>query len=205
LELETLINLYINENKEVIRTTFTTQEATSQSCSLCERTIDKIQSIILIKFGQEGLYLFLSKLCGLVIDEKICYAAIERYGPILLDSLIKKATDKTVICSNLKLCPSSFDYISIEDYAKRVLSDKPKNIDKLKPKINMKGKTLKAIQVTDIHLDLNYRENTLVECGSILCCHDPPKNILIQMLNYLVNMVQLVIVIVVLKLLMLFQ
>ena len=176
-EFDLFIDNYIKENKETLQSIFITQEPSTVSCKLCENTLDTIQSIILVKYGEEGLYKFFSKLCGIVLDEKICYAAIQRYGPIALDSLIKRVTDKTIICSSLKLCPSSFDYISIEDYAKRVLSDKPKNIDSLKPKINMNGKTLKALQVTDIHLDLNYKENATIDCGIPLCCHDTPKNI----------------------------
>ena len=175
-ELDSFIETYIKENKVILESTFKSQEASLTSCSLCESTIDKIQSIILVKYGEEGLYKFLSKLCGIVLKENICYAAIQRYGPIALDSIIKRSTDKKIICSKLHLCPSSFNYISIEDYAKRILSDKPENIDSLKPKINMKGKTLKALQVTDIHLDLNYKENATVECGIPLCCHESPKN-----------------------------
>jgi sphingomyelin phosphodiesterase len=176
-ELDVFIDNYIKENKVTLQSVYITQEPTKVSCSLCENTLDIIQSLILIKYGQDGLYKFLAKLCGIVLEEKICYAAIQRYGPIALDSLIKRATDKTILCSSLNLCPSSFNYISIEDYAKRVLSDKPKNIDSLKPKINMNGKTLNVLQVTDIHLDLNYKENATVDCGLPLCCHDKPKNI----------------------------
>ena len=176
-EFDSFIDNYIKENKVTLQSVFISQEPSSLSCSLCEDTLDKIQSIILVKYGEEGLYKFCSKLCSIVLDEKVCYAAIQRYGPIALDSLIKRATDKKIICSTLNLCPSSFDYISIEDYAKRVLSDKPENIDSLKPKINMNGKTLKALQVTDIHLDLNYKENAIIECGIPLCCHETPKNI----------------------------
>ena len=176
-EFDSFIDNYIKENKVTLQSVFISQEPSSLSCSLCEDTLDKIQSIILVKYGEEGLYKFCSKLCSIVLDEKVCYAAIQRYGPIALDSLIKRATDKKIICSTLNLCPSSFDYISIEDYAKRVLSDKPENIDSLKPKINMNGKTLKALQVTDIHLDLNYKENAIIECGIPLCCHETPKSI----------------------------
>ena len=176
-EFDSFIDNCIKENKVTLQSVFISQEPSSLSCSLCEDTLDKIQSIILVKYGEEGLYKFCSKLCSIVLDEKVCYAAIQRYGPIALDSLIKRATDKKIICSTLNLCPSSFDYISIEDYAKRVLSDKPENIDSLKPKINMNGKTLNVLQVTDIHLDLNYKENAIIECGIPLCCHETPKNI----------------------------
>ena len=117
-ELDVFIDNYIKENKVTLQSVYITQEPTKVSCSFCENTLDIIQSLILIKYGQDGLYKFLAKLCGIVLEEKICYAAIQRYGPIALDSLIKRATDKTILCSSLNLCPSAFNYISIEDYAK---------------------------------------------------------------------------------------
>ena len=40
----------------------------------------------------------------------------------------------------------------------------------------MKSKIIKALQVTDIHLDLNYKEGTIIDCDTPLCCHDYPNN-----------------------------
>ena len=63
-----------------------------------------------------------------------------------------------------------FTYLSEQ---KKVL----KRIINRKCDINLSNKKIiKALQVTDIHLDLNYKEGTIINCGTPLCCLDYPNN-----------------------------
>ena len=172
-EIENLEEKYYNQNKEIILSYFNFPENSINLCKTCKISVEYFRNIILNKYGEQGLYKFLTLLCSNFLKKNICYGAITRYGPIVLDSFIKKTFNPNQICSNLNLCTKE-KFITIEEYANRILSNKPKEIPK--PKKKLKNKKIKSLQITDIHLDINYKENTIVNCDIPLCCHDYPLN-----------------------------
>ena len=173
LEIENLENSFYKQNKDILLSYFNFPENSINICKTCKTSVEYFRNIILNKYGEQGLYKFLTLLCSNFLKKNICYGAITRYGPIVLDSFIKKTFNPNQICSNLNICTKE-KYIKIEDYAKKILSNKPKEIPK--PKSKSKNKKLKSLQITDIHLDLNYKENTIINCDIPLCCHDYPEN-----------------------------
>ena len=172
-EIENLEENYYNQNKEIILSYFNFPENSINICKTCKISVEYFRNIILNKYGEQGLYKFLTLLCSNFQKKNICYGAITRYGPIVLDSFIKKTFNPNQICSNINLCTKE-KFITIEEYANRILSNKPKEIPK--PKKKLKNKKIKSLQITDIHLDINYKENTIVNCDIPLCCHDYPLN-----------------------------
>ena len=172
-EIENLEEKYYNQNKEIILSYFNFPENSINLCKACKISVEYFRNIILNKYGEQGLYKFLTLLCSNFQKKNICYGAITRYGPIVLDSFIKKTFNPNQICSNINLCTKE-KFITIEEYSNRILSNKPKEIPK--PKKKLKNKKIKSLQITDIHLDINYKENTIVNCDIPLCCHDYPLN-----------------------------
>ena len=172
-EIENLEDKYYNQYKEIILSYFNFPENSINLCKTCKISVEYFRNIILNKYGEQGLYKFLTLLCSNFLKKNICYGAITRYGPIVLDSFIKKTFNPNQICSNINLCTKE-KFITIEEYSNRILSNKPKEITKTKKKL--KNKKIKSLQITDIHLDINYKENTIVNCDIPLCCHDYPLN-----------------------------
>ena len=92
-----------------------------------------------------------------------------------MDSFVRKFVDGLSICTLIKVCNDTNEYESIDDFAQRILGDRPEpNITK---KIkNEKTKNaddyIKVIQFTDIHLDMYYKEGTPANCQYPLCCHE---------------------------------
>ena len=172
-EIEILINNYVKENKKVLDDYFKLKMANSDICNSCQNFIEILQTILLQKYGVEGVYEGATLLCSIFLRKDVCYGAISRYGPYLLDSLIKRYVDKYAICNAVNLCNTTIEYIDIEEYAQNILKDKPeRNV----PKINETANILKVLQISDIHLDPNYKEGAIANCDIPLCCRDMPEN-----------------------------
>lgn len=167
-EIEQIFNEFIL-NTEYSSNTFFPEEDLESSvmCKTCTVAVNALRNVFLKKYGVQGFYKFCGLICSKFIDDDICKGAIAHYGDIVLDNLIKRGLDSERLCKALKLCNNSIPYISIDDYALRVLRDKPQPVYE---KVNATAPTLKAVQVTDTHLDMNYEEGTVVDCGRPLCC-----------------------------------
>ncbi len=81
------------------------------------------------------------------------------------------------------VCEVTYSPLEPNDYAKRVLSDKPVEIqnddylNQLYSKIEEEGRsgqkisTYRVLQISDWHLDLDYKTGTKTkDCGSFCCC-----------------------------------
>ena len=106
---------------------------TSTLCKVCRVVIDAMRGLVLKKYGIQGFYKVITMLCSAFTDEDICAGAIGHYGDIVLDSLSKRGLDSERVCHAVRMCSESIPFIHIDDYARRVLADKPKvereNID----------------------------------------------------------------------------
>ncbi len=125
-------------------------------CKACLYTFNKFHQLMDKKYGLRLFEELLANICSIGLDYNVCKSAIDLYAPVVVDSLIEHYIDAEYICTNRLIC--KFDHyveLNPEDYARRLLEDKPANklpeIDKLAP-------TLKVLHVTDIHTDLKYEE-----------------------------------------------
>ena len=142
-------------------------------CTVCSFAIDVLKNYLLQKNGFEKFYALVETICHFTkIDDRVCDGAIAHYKDIVLDSLIRRFVDGDYICSLLNICQDTTDYETIDDYAQRILKDKPET----KPKEVVKTKNdddyYKVVQVTDIHLDLDYKEGTVANCILPICCRE---------------------------------
>ena len=141
-------------------------------CNKCEDLVYKLQNII-NTYGTKGFYHLITLLCLSIYDYDICDQNIQSYGFVLIESFINQFIKDLSLCKKLHFCKDDKEYINVDDYAKRVLSDKPTN--KTKEKINKNSKNLKMLQITDLHIDLNYKVGSKAICDKPMCCRDPPK------------------------------
>ena len=82
----------------------------------------------------------------------------------------------------LHLCPKpDIKELDIEAYVFKVLSEKPDIIkdnnfvDEIYEKIandKSQRKTIKSIQLSDLHIDFKYQEGTPTKCNFPICCRD---------------------------------
>ena len=142
-------------------------------CYLCSFAVDVLKNYLLQKNGFEKFYALVKEICHFTnIDNKVCDGAIEHYKDIVIDSVIKRFVNGDYLCSLISICQDTTDYETIEDFAERILKNKPET----KPKEIIKTKNdddyYKVVQVTDIHLDMEYKEGTVANCILPICCRE---------------------------------
>ena len=142
-------------------------------CSLCSFAVDVLKNYLLQKNGFEKFYELVRNICHFTkIDNRVCDGAIEHYKDIVIDSVIKRFVNGDYICSLLNICTDTSDYESIEDFAERILKDKPETKKNEIIKTKNDEDYYKVVQVTDIHLDMEYKEGTVANCILPICCRE---------------------------------
>lgn len=129
---------------------------------MCKYTFIKMNSYLREKYGLIWIEKLAEWLCNLGFTPQVCSGVIDFYESSVINSLIGHYLDAEYICSSKFLCLNShYVYLDPDDYARRVLEDKPnkKEIQKYHEKNSRKGKANYTIlHVTDIHTDPLYNE-----------------------------------------------
>lgn len=125
-------------------------------CKTCLYTFTKFHNFLDKKYGLRMINEFVSLFCSIAVDYKVCRKAINLYSPIVVEAIIEHYLDAEYICTSKLICKfSHYQELSADDYARRVLADKPVNT---RPVLDDNASTLKVLHVTDIHTDLEYIE-----------------------------------------------
>ncbi|CDW86227.1 ser thr protein phosphatase family protein [Stylonychia lemnae] len=114
-------------------------------------------------------------------DVYSCRGIIEYFSKSVVDQLFKYPLSPAYICMSefLPFCKfKELAPLSGTKYQYKMLQDKPeiiKNDDYLnnlydKVNGNKKRPTIKFVQLTDLHIDLDYVAGSNAKCGSMLCC-----------------------------------
>ena len=144
------------------------------TCPICIKTLGEINSI-LKQYGTEPFFSSVKTIClFLYSHEQFCDTIIEGYGYVLINGLLDKFIKNNYLCQKLKLCKDTKKYLKADDYAKRIIKDKP---NKNREKINKNKGIIKILQVSDLHYDLHYSEDAITNCGLPLCCRDKAQSI----------------------------
>lgn len=140
-------------------------------CKSCLWTFDFIQRVLLQKYGWHMLFDLVSVICSLGLKFNICHEYVHVYGPIVTESLIDHYLNGNYICTMSYMCQTQhFIKLNADDYAMQLLQDKPLN--QTHPEIDETAPVWKVLQVTDIHVDLNYVEGSRGVCPRALCCRN---------------------------------
>jgi len=173
-EVEDLALQLTKENGSLLKGLFDLSSVSGgMSCSVCSFVIDVLKNYLLQKNGFEKFYALLEDICHFTkIDNKVCDGAINLYKDVVLDSFIRRFVNGDYLCSLAKICNDTTEYESIEDFARRILKDKPEVKKKEIIKTKNNEDYYKVVQVTDIHLDMEYKEGAVANCILPICCRD---------------------------------
>jgi sphingomyelin phosphodiesterase len=125
-------------------------------CKTCLYTFNKFHQLLDKKYGLRLFEELIAKICSIGLEYEVCKNAIDLYAPVVINSLIEHYLDAEYICTNKFIC--KFDHyvkLNPDDYARKLLNDKPANII---PTIDEASPVLKVLHVTDIHTDMKYEE-----------------------------------------------
>ena len=115
---------------------------------------------------QGGILNVGTKVCSGFMNATACDGIVHRYGVDFLNNFLFHFSDKKFMCSYIKLCPA-YTILEIEDYAKKILADKPVNPPKAKKN---SGKEFKMLWLADIHMDFEYEPGFNSQCNEPQCC-----------------------------------
>ena len=173
-EIEDLAFKLVEKNSPLLQIILNLSGVTGGiSCEACSFLVDVLKNFLLQKEGLQKFYELLRNVCHLTkIDNKVCDGALNLYEDIVYDGLIKRFVNGEYICSMAKICNDTNEYESVDDYARRILPGKPE----IKQKEIVKRKNdedyYKVVQVTDIHLDMDYKPGAVANCILPLCCRE---------------------------------
>ena len=140
-------------------------------CEVCSFAVDVVKNYLLEKKDFKHFIALVTQICYLTkYDKKVCDGAIDRYKDIVIDSFIKRFLDGNYVCTVTNMCKDTTEYESIDDYAKRILEDKPAPKEREIVERKNEDNYYKVLQISDIHLDMEYEEGTVVNCNLPLCC-----------------------------------
>ena len=166
---------FIKKNAEPYTNFFNLEEGKNSYCDLCKSGSDILLNTIIQKYKWSYLHKFSTFVCSFFLRKDICHDAISRYGPVLLESVFKRLFNREKICTSLFICKSSQEYESIEEYGRRIL--KNKNNYKINQDVNSRNEEFSFIQISDTHLQLDYKEGKVVNCNIPLCCRNTPEEL----------------------------
>lgn len=105
--------------------------------------------------------------CKYVVDESICKGVTEEFGVVLIESLLNKVFNPINFCNLHDYCTDYTEQrLSIKDFAKRVLKDKP--VPHIKEPTNWSNYSI--LHLTDTHIDLQYQQGYNTDCSQPFCC-----------------------------------
>ena len=178
---------YISQYTEPYQNFFNLNEKNDTNnsyCNLCKKGIDILLDTLIQEYKWSYLHIFCSLVCSIKLRKDICYAAVGRYGPIVIESTLKRLLNSENICSLLYICEPSIEYESIEDYAKRILKSNINNIKEndIINNININNNNnqnseFNFVQITDTHIQLDYQIGKVINCNIPLCCRDTPEEL----------------------------
>ena len=173
-EVEDLALQLTKENGSLFKHFFSLSSVSGGiDCQICSFAIDVLKNYLLQKNGFEKFYALLENICHFTnVDNRVCDGAINHYKDIVIDSFIRRFINGDYLCSLAKICEDTNEYESIEDFAERILKDKPEIKEKEIIKTKNDDDYYKVVQVTDIHLDMEYKEGAVANCILPICCRD---------------------------------
>ena len=154
----------------------------SSRYSHCQKCISFVKAMIKLKnqYGFNALYSNSKKeLCRLLKNLNIfeidgCEGLMNIFSPLAIETVFEKYFENYFLCERIELCPSQNPnkYVDPDDYALNVTKNKC-----YKEKEPIKNNTkLRVMQITDIHLDLEYNKDGIANCKYPMCCRDNKIN-----------------------------
>ena len=173
-EVEDFANTLMKQNAPLIMSLFGLSSVSGGiKCEACSFVVDVLKNYLLQKNGFEKFYELVKQICHYTkLDNRVCDGAIDHYDDIVVDAVLRRFLNGDYLCTLLKICEDTTEYDTIDDYARRILADKPEKKEREVVPKKTDDDYYKVLQVTDIHLDMEYKEGAVANCNLPLCCRD---------------------------------
>ena len=151
-------------------------------CKLCRRFAEKVVDTIQSKKAYADIRNDTIRLCTEAMDvdglkgHVICPGLMDTYIPPILYIVSEALFSPNEICQKLDFCPPTNEHqghvnnqlnhmiTDISDAAQRHDNTQHGKLDHQQP--------IRILQLTDIHLDHQYKSGTPVDCGLFICCQE---------------------------------
>eukprot|EP00824_Muranothrix_gubernata_P024492 TRINITY_DN722_c1_g1_i1.p1 TRINITY_DN722_c1_g1~~TRINITY_DN722_c1_g1_i1.p1 ORF type:complete len:633 (+),score=130.55 TRINITY_DN722_c1_g1_i1:226-1899(+) len=145
-------------------------------CTVCEIVVDAIGAILQSKPSVDMFEKLFAKICiSLKIEAKeVCDGIVHEFAPEILE--IAARIGIANVCPIIGLCPR--DGEEGEDMPPMMLTDFDVPSPRPGPPVPLPkrgeglGDIAHVVHITDIHIDLQYKVNTRVDCGLPMCCRE---------------------------------
>jgi sphingomyelin phosphodiesterase len=171
-EVEDLANALFKQNGPLLMSLFGLSSTSGGiKCDVCSFVVDVLKNYLLQKNGIEKFYELVKQICHFTkLDDRVCDGAIDHYDDIVVDAFLRRFLNGDFVCTLVKICNDTTEYDTIDDYARRILADKPETKEREVVPKKSEDDYYKVLQVTDIHLDMEYKEGAVANCNLPLCC-----------------------------------
>ncbi|CDW84712.1 saposin b domain-containing protein [Stylonychia lemnae] len=147
-------------------------------CDICLFIAGGVRAIISNQNNQDFITQAVILVCAFKFDVKFCQGMADYTGKELFINLQGKPTEPLYACSKfVNFCQLTQQPDWNEEFLTNIEWNKPKEIEsndyqnKLYQSLNgTDRKVIKILQLTDIHVDLEYAENSSTNCRQIPCC-----------------------------------
>ena len=159
-----------------------------KGCMGCTAGINLFDKVMKEEWVQNALLFVASEICTVFKITKptsICPQIVNQYGQVLLDVVFNELITRDRICNeSMGLCTHPrIEQIDVRDVVNNILATKPESlknddfIDNIYEQIKQEGGTdtrdiILAAHISDLHMDLLYKEGTNADCEGYLCCRE---------------------------------
>lgn len=145
---------------------FTLQKLTCESCRL---TVEILKDLVVSdQFIADGMNLA-GKICKVVEREEVCNGILNQYASVAMTAVADKYLDPDYACFNIGFCNEPFFVAeNFTHWEQEMLKDMPVT----EPWPISNGETFNFLHISDIHIDPNYVEGSIVNCNEPVCCHN---------------------------------
>lgn len=152
-------------------------------CSACYAGIDMFDEFIQTRTFLDPVEYMCTLVCATTLDYHSCEMFVKNNEPLIMEALLGYNLKDDFFCEKiLPICDTNYyTEDKPQDYIKKILADKPKELEKddfvnnLYEKINKdtnERKTFKMLHIADAHLDFQYQVGDDIDCDWVICCRD---------------------------------
>lgn len=155
------------------------------NCATCNLAMDGVDRVLTSDTFDKAFLSLATKIClasGAVPNGKeICPAMTKQYEDALIKSLSTNLISGSRICNEtLGLCPRHpVEELDLHTVVNNILATKPASlanddfVDNLYAEMandSAEREIIRAVHISDVHIDREYTEGMNAKCGSFLCC-----------------------------------
>ena len=155
------------------------------NCATCHLAFDGLDRIIDSDLFANSAIALVQGVCNMsgMVPHEVCHDFVHTFEPVLGSCLKTSLFGKSTWCNKkLGLCDHvHITEIDVHDVVDNILATKPVHlandnfIDNLYEEVaadpdQESRNKIKAVHISDVHLDLEYEAGTLASCDSYLCC-----------------------------------